>query len=142
MLASRCLDLINREFTDLTVKRDLDGKGERFHCECKCGGYRTCSRRQLIARVVKSCAACAAKNKHVGNFNVEPPLPPEPKLARIELPECRGCTVRIIGGIRYKAVQPDCPRCSNLYRTPLPRGLEVAGGRVITSYRKAGLGHE
>lgn len=146
MLTSRCLDLINREFDDLTVKRDLDGTGERFHCQCRCGGYRTCTRRQLIARVVKSCAACAARNKHVNNGNVEPPLPPEP-IAKHAPTICNGlCKWHNTELGPMLGADPDCDKHSPLYRKTVKAypgsALPLGGGRQIHSHRKAGLGYE
>ena len=107
--------LLNERFGDLVAKRALPG--DLFHCVCEpldreCGRYRVVSRRALTSRIIYQCAICAHEAKQLKRAtrktypNTEPPLPPEPPVARPELP-CRGCWKDNDG---WMHIQPDCPK--------------------------------
>lgn len=123
-LLKRKANLIGRRFGDLVVRRDLGG--DTFHCDCdpkdrECTRFRTVTRTQLVTRVVYQCLYCAReakmqKRSRRSPNRVEPPLPPEPAPKKGPLPPCNGCTIRIIEGRPYRAVQPDCRLHSPLYK--------------------------
>ncbi len=97
------LDLINRRYGKLTVKRDLGD--DLYHCECDCGRSRTVSREQLTGKAIECCFRCAAENRR-NACRKRPRMPeplPEPK--PVELP-CVGCYTKD----GWFHVQPDCPK--------------------------------
>jgi hypothetical protein len=75
------------------------------------------------------------KRQHVVDRRVKEP-------ARIDLPTPCMCTVRIVDGKRYLAVQPDCKIHSELYGSisaAYPRSaLPLGGGRAVLTHRRAG----
>lgn len=136
-------DLVGKRYGDLIVMRET--ASDVFFCVCepkrgRCvkigGSSREVTRRQLTAGDITSCVACAIHNRKT--LNRERPMPEEvaEPMAKITLPECIGCTIRIVDGKRYLAMQPDCMRHSGSYGGVILRGPELVGGRSIKTFRK------
>jgi len=135
------MDLLGRVFTDLTVKRDLYMDGTVFHCICKCDRYRTVTREQLLSKSIKSCAYCAKQARHAANRPQVEVIPVEPPV-KIELPDCIGCVVRTIRGVKFDSTNPSCPRHGLSMGYPRPKLGSIGTGRNIYTHRKAGMATE
>lgn len=71
---------------------------------CRGLGYRTLTRSQLTHQSITSCQTCAKANKHAPNK----PMIVKPVIEPPSAPECQGCSVRIVDGVRWDVIDPNC----------------------------------
>lgn len=111
----KLIPILNIPYGQLTPVREFDDG--TFHCVCKCGRYRTVSRKRLLDKSVKACAECAKENRRsAGGRQHRPPMPVEAPAKPEPKPECTAlCGTRVIHGVKYEAHDPDCKKL-NLFK--------------------------